>query len=57
MSAWENLPYSGYDGNSNKKITFVFDNGEEVTVLGDRLLPGQLHKGFFDIELEMYMNR
>lgn len=57
MSAWADLPYSGYDHNSNKKITFVFDNGEEVTVLGDRLLPGQLHKGFFDIELEMTINR
>ena len=57
MPAWAALPYSGYDHNSNKKITFVFDSGEEVTVLGDRLLPGQLHKGFFDIELEMTTSR
>ena len=43
---------TGYTG-SEKKLTFVFEDGGEITVPGDRMTPGRIHGGFFNIELEM----
>ncbi len=51
--AWQYLPSNGHPYGAEKKITFVFEDGSEACVRGDRLVPDQLGRGFFDIELEM----
>ena len=53
LFAWGGLPESGYDFISKKKLTFVFENGGELTVTNDRKTPGRIRNGFFNIELEM----
>ena len=53
MFAWSRLPSNGYSFNNNKKIDFVFEDGSIITVKNDRLLPGQIRNGFFNIELEL----
>ena len=51
--AWAGLPDSGFPQLSKKTLTFRFADGEEVVVPEGRLLPDQLSRGFFDIELEL----
>ena len=51
--AWAGLPESGFKLGGDKKLTFVFDGGESVTVRSNLLTPGQIGGGFFNIELEM----
>lgn len=51
--AWENLPKSEFSFDENKTLTFIFDGGEKITVVGDRRLPDGIKNGFFAIELEM----
>ena len=51
--AWEKLPCSKYKYGSDKKMTFVFRGGEEITVSGGKQVPYELRDGFFNVELEM----
>ena len=51
--AWAHLPDSEYRSGGDKKLTFVFKSGDELTVLAGKMLPKQINGGFFDIELEM----
>ena len=51
--AWADLPKSEYRQNEAKRLVFVFRNGAEITVPGDRLLPRALAGAFFDLELEL----
>ncbi len=51
--AWSGIPESYYKNNRNKTLTFVFEDNQEITVRGDRLLPDRIQGGFFNIELEM----
>jgi len=39
--------------NENKTLTFVLEDGAEITVKNRRVLPKPISGGFFDIELEM----
>ncbi|MBQ7625282.1 MAG: hypothetical protein IJS65_08405 [Clostridia bacterium] len=50
--AWEKLPQSEYSYGGEKTLTFVF-GGAEVSVKGGRVLPDEISRGFFDIELEL----
>ena len=51
--AWSGLPSNGYSFGGDKQITFVFEDGTEIAVKDDRLLPDKIRQGFFNIELEM----
>ena len=53
LLAWAALPANGYGFSADKSLTFVFANGSEITVRDDRLVPDQLRRGFFNVELEM----
>ncbi len=53
MTAWAELPEREYKFGETKKLTFVFESGDEITVTDDRVLPGQISRGFFNIELEL----
>jgi hypothetical protein len=50
---WNRLPKNEYALEREKSLTFVFENGKEITVTNDRALPAALGGGFFCIELEM----
>ena len=52
LFAWGDLPQSGY-GFENKFLTFVFKDGKELTVQGNKATPGRIRNGFFNVELEM----
>ena len=47
------LPSNGFSYRIDKQLTFVFDDGREIIVKNDRLVPDQIGRGFFNIELEM----
>jgi|GEM_PF-767527 len=51
--AWSGLPSNGSSFVTDKQLTFVFDDGREIIVKSDRLVPDQIGRGFFNIELEM----
>ena len=51
--AWSDLPSNGFSYRIDKQLTFVFDDGREIIVKNDRLVPDQIGRGFFNIELEM----
>ena len=51
--AWEHLPQKESLLGHKKTLTFVFDDGKEITVDGDAVVPYELHNAFFSIELEM----
>ena len=53
LLAWSGLPDNGFRLDGEKKLTFLFSDGSQVEVENDRLLPGQLSMGFFNVELEM----
>ena len=53
LFAWEHLPEKSYSSNKNKTLTFVFRNGQELTVRADRAVPERIGGAFFDIELEL----
>ncbi len=53
VTAWEKLPDSEYRPLADKKLTFVFRGGEEITVSGGKQVPYELNGGFFNVELEM----
>jgi hypothetical protein len=53
LFAWKDLPGNGYGGGANETLEFVFRDGREITVRSDRLLPYQISRGFFNIQLEM----
>ncbi|MBO4326087.1 MAG: hypothetical protein J5950_02305 [Clostridia bacterium] len=53
LLAWAELPSNGYNSGEKKKLTFVFESGEEIIVSGDKKTPDQLRSAFFAIELEM----
>lgn len=55
--AWAGLPDNGIRFSWDKQMTFVFADATEITVQEDRLLPDQIHGGFFDIELEIVSKR
>jgi hypothetical protein len=50
---WAGLPHNGFRLSGEKRLTFVFDDGRQITVEGDRLLPDPIRGGFFSVELEM----
>ena len=51
MLAWTCLPEKNYDFLSDKKMTFVFDGGEEITVSDRADIPYDIGRAFFNIEL------
>ena len=51
--AWSDLPSRNYSFLGNKKLIFVFEDGKEITVKNDRVLPYHISDGFFAFELEM----
>ena len=51
--AWAGLPENGFPESAPRTLTFVFADGCEIAVSGSKLLPGNLGRAFFDIELEM----
>ena len=51
--AWSVLPKYELPWKENKKLTFVFDNGEEITVYSDRVLPEYVRGEFFAVESEL----
>ena len=53
LFAWEKLPDAEYDFGKNKKLTFLFKNGTQITVTGGKRVPRQISRGFFEIELEL----
>ncbi len=50
---WAELPKQDYSNDREESLTFVFKDGNEIKVPGDRALPGQIRGAFFDIELEI----
>ena len=50
---WTTFPQRSYISGNDKKLTFIFDDGSEITVDDIRDLPSELSRGFFNIELEM----
>ncbi len=50
---WAGLPKSGFRPLHDKKLVFVFDNGNEISVPDGLSLPWELSGGFFSIELEI----
>lgn len=53
LFAWADLPKSTYSFNQEKKLTFIFEDGTSVKIPGDRVVPDNFSRGFFNIELEM----
>ena len=53
LTLWRFLPKSDFCRENGKTLTFVFENGEEITAADDRNVPHKLGGGFFDVELEM----
>ena len=53
MLAWTDLPEHDFRIGGVKTLTFVFADGTEITVGGNKVLPAPLSGGFFTIELEM----
>lgn len=51
--AWSDLPSNNYSFLGDKKLIFVFEDGKEITVKNDRVLPYHISDGFFAFELEM----
>ena len=51
--AWEHLPESEYKFGADKKMTFVFADGTEITVAEGKRVPNEIHNGFFNIDLEI----
>ncbi len=51
--AWPDLPESGYDFIGDKKLTFVFGEGNEISVSNKKIVPDPIRNGFFNIELEI----
>ncbi len=50
---WADLPKRDYDALHEESLTFVFKDGNEIKVPGDRVLPYQIQGAFFDIRLEI----
>lgn len=53
MLLWDRFPKSDYTIGDKKSLTFVFEDGSEVMIFSDRLLPNQFLNAFFSIELEL----
>lgn len=53
LLAWVGLPDNPYGFDKEKTMTFVFPDGTEIAVGGNKLLPDPIRGGFFSIELEM----
>lgn len=51
--AWSDLPDGRFSFGGKKTLSFVFADGAEITVSDGKLLPSQISRGFFNIELEM----
>ncbi len=51
--AWADLPDHDFRIGGVKTLTFVFADGTEITVGGNKALPSPISGGFFSIELEM----
>ena len=50
---WADLPDNEYDPGRKKELTFVFSDGKEIKVGGNKKVPSHISRGFFNIELEM----
>ena len=50
---WAEHPKRKYTAGNEESLTFVFKDGNEIKVPGDRALPDQIQGAFFDIELEI----
>ena len=53
MLMWDRLPANKFHFGEVKYLSFVFEDGSEVTVSNDRLLPEPMAGAFFAIELEL----
>ena len=49
---WSSLPESGYLS-VDRKMTFIFEDGTEITVVDGKKVPDPIRHGFFDIQLEI----
>ncbi|MBQ7669155.1 MAG: hypothetical protein IJS45_00360 [Clostridia bacterium] len=56
MTAWPGLPSNGFTLGIEKSLTFIFEDGNKITVFDGLLLPEGLGKSFFNVELEMTVN-
>ncbi len=52
LLAWNNLPKNKLNS-EDKTLTFIFEDGEEITVHYGVLAPSFISNGFFSIELEL----
>ncbi|MBP5617870.1 MAG: hypothetical protein J6X61_01805, partial [Clostridia bacterium] len=53
LLAWERLPAREFAGGREKTLAFTFADGSTVTVRDDRVLPGSVSRGFFEVELPL----
>lgn len=53
LLAWSTLPASKFNFEREKSLVFVFSDGGEIAVPGNRLVPSQIQNGFFNVELEL----
>lgn len=50
---WCDVPVKDSLFSKEKQLSFIFENGEEITIKDDKRIPYALGNGFFDIELAM----
>ena len=53
LLAWGGLPDDGFARREKAELTFVLENGKEITVENGRQVPDRLQNGFFDLQLEI----
>ncbi len=53
MPAWATLPEKKYEWSSEKTLTFVYKDGQKITVTNAKRLPQSILDAFFKIELEI----
>jgi hypothetical protein len=53
LLAWGGLPDIGYKFSSDSEMTFVLDDGSEITVRDGRQTPDSISRGYFKVELEI----
>ena len=51
--AIEGLPENVFSYSGNKQLVFSFENGTEIAVTNNKILPDQLSDSFFNIELQL----
>ena len=50
---WADLPDNGFQSDTQRKLTFAFVQGNEISVRDGRIVPDPIRGGFFDLQLEL----